>query len=223
MAMPVLRKWKWLLGTLIAATGLAALRRGVRGTDVLDLKAADVSLHEIVPQTKDPVTRFSESSPYQVAVLLTKGNEGELGTVHALREMGIPFFVTRDVHRALMHHLVLIGPWVDSRTFSEQEAQEVARFVIGGGIIYAENIFWGALKPIFGFKSFEASRKRHWVSFENVLTPLFRYLDRPEERRVRLGSLQADTIFATNGYQSDGTSEVLAGSKTARRRLWAGR
>jgi len=145
-----------------------------------------------------------------VAVLLTKGNEGELGTVHALREMGIPFFVTRDVHRALMHHLVLIGPWVDSRTFSEQEAQEVARFVIGGGIIYAENIFWGALKPIFGFKSFEASRKRHWVSFENVLTPLFRYLDRPEERRVRLGSLQADTIFATNGYQSDGTSEVLA-------------
>jgi hypothetical protein len=207
--MSVVAKWKWFLLAVIVVAGLAALRRAVRGTDILDLRAADVPLRPVVLENGNLTDRFPESFSLQVAVLLTR-DEGAFGVVHAFREMGIPFFVTHDLHRAVQHHLVLICPWVDSKTFTEEQAQTLTRFVESGGVVYADDVFWGALKPLFGFHNFVALRTRHWVSFGSSQSPLFKYLKRPDERRVRLGSSRTDSIFTTNGYESDGTPEVVA-------------
>jgi hypothetical protein len=186
------------------------LRRAVRGTDILDLKIADTPLRPIDPQENTLTEQFPELFPLQVAVLVTKDGTGEFGVVHALKEMGIPFFITHDFQQAIRHHLILISPWIDSSSFTEQQAQVLERFVQSGGVVYAHNVFWGVLKPLFGFHDFVASRRRHWVTFAGGQTPIFKYLDRPEERHVRLGSLKEEAIFTTNGYESDGTSEVLA-------------
>ncbi len=51
---------------------------------------------------------------------------------------------------------------------------------------------------------------RHRVMFNASSDPIEQYLNRPEEREVQLGNSKYDEIFWTNGYSSDGTSEVLA-------------
>ncbi len=133
-----------------------------------------------------------------------------LGLVHSLREMGIPFFVTRDLDQALRHRLVIVYPSVDGRTFSEDEVQKLNLHVTKGGSLLSFNILAGALRPLFGFRDVVASRRRHRVNFDIGANPIEKYLNRPEEREVQLGSPKYDEIFWTNGYTSDGTSEVLA-------------
>ena len=133
-----------------------------------------------------------------------------LGLVHSLREMGIPFFVTRDLDQALRHRLVIVYPSADGRTFNEEEVQKLNLHVTKGGSLLSFNVLAGALRPLFGFRDVVASRRRHRVNFDISSDPIQRYLNRPEEREVQLGSSKYDEIFWTNGYASDGTSDVLA-------------
>ena len=72
----------------------------------------------------DPAATFPESFPLQVAVFWSKPDEGMLGLVHALREMGIPFFVTRDLDQALRHSLVIVYPSADGRTLSDEQVAQ---------------------------------------------------------------------------------------------------
>jgi hypothetical protein len=135
---------------------------------------------------------------------------GGMGFTHAFREMGIPFFVTRDLTEALRHPLLFIYPEVDGNTFTLVQARDLTQFVERGGTIFAQNVFWGVFKPLFGFRSFQPARYRHWVTFESEADPLLKYLDRPEEKRVRLADEHVNLLFTTTGYTSDGTSTVLA-------------
>src|SRR5260221_12169451 len=69
----------------------------------------------------NPVERFPESAPSQVAILLTKSNQDAESAVRCLKAMGIPFFVTLDLHIALRHKLRLLYPEVDGTTFNVVE------------------------------------------------------------------------------------------------------
>ena len=103
--------------------------------------------------------QFPESFPLQVAVFWTNPGpdpENPLPLVHSLKEMGIPFFITRDLVQALRHRLVILYPSVDSRTFTQPQADQLTTFVRQGGFIFAQNVFWGGLQSVFGFRSFAA-------------------------------------------------------------------
>jgi hypothetical protein len=177
------------------------------------LRTKDVPLLALIHRNSDPAKAFPEAFPLQVAVLwtmATTSHENPLALVHCLKEMGIPFFVTRDLEQALRHHLVIVYPSVDSHTFTQAQADQLATFVREGGYIFAQNVFWGGLQSLFGFRSFAPSRKRYHVAFSATADPLMKYLNRPEERETRLGSDHYSEIIWSNGYAPDAGAEVLA-------------
>jgi hypothetical protein len=174
------------------------------------LRGALVPIEPLVRQQTDPSKEYPESFPLQVAVLLTKANPPCLGLIHSFREMGIPFFFTYDFDQALQHRRLVLYPNVVANMLSTAQVKRLTEYVQNGGQIFAQNVLWGVLKPLFGFRSYQPSKERHQVTFITPADPIFRYLDQPEEMEVSLGSEKIPEIFWTNGYQTDGTSQVLA-------------
>ncbi|MGA2428014.1 MAG: polysaccharide deacetylase family protein [Candidatus Acidiferrum sp.] len=217
----------FLLATLALPASVASSRSDTQQQDA-HLRAADVPVQPLRHSLVDPSTEFPESFAMQVAVFQTSEEGGMLGLVHALREMGIPFFVTRDLGQALRHRLVIVYPSADGRTFNGEQIHKLNVHVSDGGSLLSFNIVAGNLKPFFGFRDAVPSRRRHRVAFDMSSDPIEQYLNRPEEREVQLGSTQYDEIFWTNGYTSDGTSDVLArfddgSAAVLRKNLGAGR
>jgi hypothetical protein len=193
----------------LALVALAVCCRSGAQQDV-PLHTADVPVRPLVHSSADPTVEFAESFALQVAVFETKQEEGMLGLLHSLREMGIPFFVTRDLDQALRHSLVIVYPSIDGHTFNGEQVRKLNFHVSDGGSVLSFNVLAGALKSVFGFRDLVPSRHRHRVVFDASFDPIEQYLNRPEEREVQLGNSKYDEIFWTNGYSSDGTSEVLA-------------
>lgn len=191
---------------LLAATSFC----GCGQEKIPDLHAAHVPVHALIHQQEDPTVAFPELFPLQIAVYWSKTDDDILGLVHALREMGIPFFVTRDLGRALQHRLVILYPSVDAHTFTESQIGELTQHVERGGSIFAVNVFAGALQELFGFRGFAPSRRRYRVDFLAGSDPIVRYLNRPEEREVRLGDPKYGDIFWTNGYTPANAANTLA-------------
>jgi hypothetical protein len=191
---------------ILAVLAVLFLRRG----KVPPLRAAAVPVHARIRHSQDPTAEFPEAFPLQVAVLLTAPQEGLLGLTHSLREMGIPFFVTRDLDRALAHRLVVLYPAVDAKTFTDQQVQALTRHVEEGGSVFAQNVFASTLRALFGFNGYQASRKRYHVVFTGSSSPLLKYFDRPEEKEIWLGKESYPEIFWTNGYAADPAASVLA-------------
>jgi hypothetical protein len=205
---------KWTLvsfavGYLLLLVHLLMVRK-LRTEVIMDLQAAPVPLQPVVKRPVDYHQDYPELFPLQVAMLMINDSDGGLGLVHAFREMGIPFLVTHDLDIALRHSQVFIYPEVDSQTFTPEETQKITQFVQAGGTIFAQQVFANALGPLFGFRSYEQVKSRHWVNFDTAGDALGKYLDRPEERRIPLAGEAVKESFATNGYTSDGTSKVLA-------------
>lgn len=177
------------------------------------LHTAEVALLPIAHLDVNPEQEFPEFFPLQVAVLWMPTEEGPktpLALVHVLKEMGIPFFITRNLPRALKHRMVILYPEVGPRTFTEAETQQLVAFVRQGGNIFAQNVYWGGLKPLFGFRDFTASRKRHRLTFTATPDPVTKYLNRPEEREISLGTQDVPEVIWSNGYTADAGTEVLA-------------
>jgi len=180
------------------------------GPTITSLRAAAVPLRELPQGRSEPTAQYPELFPLQVAVLWTKPEESPLAVVHCLKEMGIPFFVTRSVEQAARHPLVVIFPSVDARTFTGAEVAKLAHLVERGGAILAQNVYTGTLKPVFGFRDFVPSRQRYRMRFSSSGEPILKYLDRPEEREAPLGSPQYSQVIWSNGYVPDPTASALA-------------
>ena len=174
------------------------------------LHAASVPVSPLKHLSTDPVTAFPEAFALQVAVFQTSADEGMLGLLHALGQMGIPFFVTRDLDQALRHRLVILYPTIDGRTFSSSEIEKLNKHVSTGGSLISFNVLAGALKPLFGYRAAAPSRRRHRVTFSGTADAVERYLNRPEEREIQLGDPKYDEIFWTNGYTPDDPSRLMA-------------
>jgi hypothetical protein len=177
------------------------------------LHAAELALLPITRPNVNPEQDFPESFQLQVAVLWIPTEDGPktpLALVHVLKEMGIPFFVTRTLQQALKHRMVILFPEVGPRTFTDAEAQQLITFVKQGGNIFAQNVYWGGLKPLFGFSDFSASRHRHRLTFTATSDPVTKYLNRPEEREISLGNQSIPEVIWSNGYTADAGTEVLA-------------
>jgi hypothetical protein len=197
---------------ILALSGSAAVWKRTSGATPA-LRTKVVPLLKIVHQHGDPFQLFPESFPLQVAVFWTNPGphpENFLPLVHSLKEMGIPFFFTRDLPQALRHRLVILYPSVDSHTFTQPQGDRLTTFVRQGGFIFAQNVFWGGLQNLFGFRSFSPLRTRHHLAFVATKDPVTKYLNRPEERETQLGSDHFPEIIWSNGYVPDSGAEVLA-------------
>jgi hypothetical protein len=204
------KKERMFLSTaLILATAMASSCGNDQG-GLANLHAADVPVHAMLHGPEDPTYAFPELFPMQIAVYWTNPDEGVLGVVHALRAMGIPFFVTRDFNRALLHHLIIIYPSSDSKTFTSAQIEELTRHVRSGGSLFAVNALARNLGGLFGFSAVAPSRQRHQVNFSAGSDPALRYLNRPEELQVPLGAPKYNQIFWTNGYTPEEAAAVLA-------------
>ena len=175
-----------------------------------------VSLHassRTQSHARDPVEVFPERSPSQVAVLLTKPNQEAESPARCLRAMGIPFFVTRDLHTALRHKLILLYPEVDGTTFDATQARAITDFVEHGGVVFAQNVLWGGFKPLFGFDDVNPLRTRHKIIFDarnpDTTDPVLRYLNRAPEQEAPLGSPAITEVIWTNGYLAAAGARIL--------------
>jgi hypothetical protein len=179
-------------------------------TLISELHVGDVPVHPFAHDSQDATATFPESFPLQVALYWSSQDENPLAMIHALRAMGVPFFVTRDLNQALRHKLIIIYPNVNPQTFTNAEIESLTRHVLDGGSIFAVDVLAGALKPLFGFRDFVPSRRRYRVDFAPNGDAILRYLNRPEERTVPLGNTKYADIFWTNGYTPDANAKVLA-------------
>ena len=193
---------------MLIACWAAAFLSGCAQEKIPVLRAAEVPVHALIHHSFDPTVEFPETFPLQIAVYWSKPDD-ILGLIHALHEMGLPFFVTRDLERALQHRLVIIYPSADAQTFTETQDRELTVHVEAGGSLFAVNIFAGALQELFGFRGFQPSRRRYRLDFASGSDPVLRYLNRPEELQIRLGDAKYGDIFWTNGYTPAGTAKVL--------------
>ncbi|MGA9977891.1 MAG: hypothetical protein WBQ08_04595 [Candidatus Sulfotelmatobacter sp.] len=217
-----MRTLRWI--TLLAITCLSAyaLYRHMHHSD-----SARGALHPIwllvtartKPAQSDPTQIFPEKAASQVAILLTKPDQGAESAVRCLQEMGIPFFVTRDLRTALRHKLLVIYPTTDGTTFDAPQAQAITDFVTHGGVVFAQDVFWGGFKSLFGFEDVIPLRTRHKIVFDaaaldmtNAVTadPVLRYLNRSEEKEVPLGSPTIAEVIWTNGYKAAAGTRTLA-------------
>jgi hypothetical protein len=176
------------------------------------LQTKEVPLLPVIHEHADPAAEFPDRFALQVAVLWTSPDtnpETPLALVHSLKEMGIPFFVTRDLSQALRHRLVILYPSVDSHTFNQAQAEQLTTFVKAGGYVFAQDVFWGGFQELFGFRQFDPSRKRYHLAFAGT-DPVLKYLNRPEERETRLGSESYPDIIWSNGYTARSGAVVLA-------------
>jgi hypothetical protein len=105
---------------------------------------------------------------------------------------------------------VVVYPSVDSHTFTQPQADQLTTFVRQGGFVFAQNVFWGGLQNLFGFRSFAPSRKRYHLAFSVTKDPVTKYLNRPEERVTQLGNEHFPEIIWSNGYVPAPGAEVLA-------------
>jgi hypothetical protein len=167
-----------------------------------------------LPANSDPTHLFPERAPSQVAILLTKSDRDAESPVRCLSAMGIPFFVTRDLRTALHHKLLLLYPEVDGTTFNAVQTQAITDFVDHGGVVFAQDVFGGGFKPLFGFEDVVPLRTRHKIVFDtrdpNSTSPLLQYLNRPEEKEVPLGSPQIQEVIWSNGYKAAAGTQILA-------------
>lgn len=187
---------------------LSAVLAGCR-SEAPSLKSVPVAVRNLPRETHDFTREYPDRFAMQVAVLLTKPEETGIGIVRALQEMGIPFFCARDLNSAIRHPHLILYPGVDGHTFTPAESDELVRFVSNGGVVFGQNVSSGALRTLFGFREFVPSRQRHWVRFAPP-DPVLRYLDRPEEQRVRLGDEKIREVVWTNGFSPDTNAHVLA-------------
>jgi hypothetical protein len=136
---------------------------------------------------RDPAELFPEMAPSQVAILLTKSGQDAEPPVRCLKAMGIPFFVTRDLRTALRHHLLVLHPEVDGKTFDGVQAKAITDFIVRGGVVFAQDVLWGGFKPLFGFDDVLPLRTRHKIIFDaknpDAADPVFRCLNRGSRKR----------------------------------------
>jgi hypothetical protein len=193
-----------------------AIYRNIRGIasahDLLHPSALHIAKRPTAAPV-DPVQAYPETAPAQVAILLTMADRNAESPARCLQEMGIPFFVTRDLSTALRHKLVILYPEVDGTTYDLPQTQAITDFVSHGGVVFAQDVFGGGFKPLFGFEDAIPLRTRHKIIFDashgNANDPVFRYLNRPEEKETPLGSPEISEVIWSNGYKPAAGAQVL--------------
>lgn len=132
--------------------------------------------------------QYSTGLESRLAILLTDSNSSWLGLVHGLKTMGIPFTVTMDYKKALMHKVVMVYPVISGATLPANVLQNLAEHPRNGGTLIGVQVL-GALNEVFGFEEVVPG-KQHFslrmnTDMENPLTAEF---TDPKEKEISLGN-----------------------------------
>jgi len=145
-------------------------------------------------------TTYEQGSTSRLAILLTDPDSSWLGLAHGLKSMGIPFRITRHVHEALAHKVVLVYPMISGKVLKPEELQALAEFPKTGGTLIGVQVLGGGLNQVFGFRDAIASRQRYDVTLTQT-DPLLAGLTDPREQQLRVGIRDKGIeVMGTYGY-----------------------
>ena len=145
-------------------------------------------------------TTYEPGSTSRLAILLTDPDSSWLGLAHGLKSIGIPFRITRNVHEALAHKVVLVYPMISGKVLKPEELQALAEFPKTGGTLIGVQVLGGGLNHVFGFRDAVASRQRYDLTLATA-DPLLADLTDPREQRLRVGIRDKGIeVMGTYGY-----------------------
>lgn len=145
-------------------------------------------------------TTYEQGSQSRLAILLTDPDSSWLGLAHGLKSIGIPFRITRDVHEALSHRVVLVYPMISGKVLTPEALQALATFPKRGGTLIGVQVLGGGLNQVFGFRDAIASRQRYDMRLA-ASDPLLAELTDPRERQLRIGIRDKGLdVMGTYGY-----------------------
>ena len=145
-------------------------------------------------------TTYEPGSTSRLAILLTDPDSSWLGLAHGLKSIGIPFRITRNVHEALAHKVVLVYPMISGKVLKPEELQALAEFPKTGGTLIGVQVLGGGLNHVFGFRDAVASRQRYDMTLATA-DPLLADLTDPREQRLRVGIRDKGIeVMGTYGY-----------------------
>lgn len=145
-------------------------------------------------------TTYEPGSTSRLAILLTDPDSSWLGLAHGLKSIGIPFRMTRNVHEALAHKVVLVYPMISGKVLKPEELQALAEFPKTGGTLIGVQVLGGGLNHVFGFRDAVASRQRYDMTLATA-DPLLADLTDPREQRLRVGIRDKGIeVMGTYGY-----------------------
>ncbi len=143
---------------------------------------------------------YEQGSTSRLAILLTDPDSSWLGLAHGLKSIGVPFRITRDVHEALAHQVVLVYPMISGKVLGPEALQALAEFPKTGGTLIGVQVLGGGLNQVFGFRDAVASRQRYDVTLTPA-APLLADLTDPRERQLRVGIRgKGIEVMGTYGY-----------------------
>lgn len=105
-----------------------------------------------------PWSRYAEGEVHRLAVLLTDPRSNWLELVHGLKAKGIPFVLTDQPERALLHRVILVYPILSGKVLSREAIQRLAAHPRQGGTLIVCGPIGGGLEEVFGIQ--EASESR---------------------------------------------------------------
>lgn len=122
-------------------------------------------------------------------------------TEHILKVAGIPFDFVNDINEAMGYALIVCSSYIDQNTLSTAEKNSLEDYVFNGGILIAPRISDPEILNLFGISSFSESTTNYLVNWnKNLATPIFRWIDEPEEWTISLGATNSGDIFKTYSY-----------------------
>lgn len=186
--------------------GLAGLNGPTADSIIADGQSSSWSVH-------------ADGSESRLAILLTDEDSSWLGLAEGLKSIGVPFLITRNTKAAVQHKVVLAYPAISGRLLDAEDLETLAQHVESGGTLIATQILGGGLQGVFGFDRIEEFRDHSEIRFSGS-HPTLSFIDRPEERTVRIGNPDKDLhrigtqafVGATNilATYDDGSAAVVA-------------
>jgi hypothetical protein len=114
------------------------------------------------------------------------------GLSHLLDEMGIPFVIPNwytgfNQLDPAVYPLVIINDYVDQGETSPWQENALNTYLTNGGVVIAPQIIDAELQSSFGVSGYTDDKFKFFVRFAESNDASLRYLNRPEEKTIRLG------------------------------------
>ncbi len=139
------------------------------------------------------------------------------GLTHLLNEMGIPFdtpawYTGFSQLDPAVYPLVIINDYVDQEETSFWQENALNTYVTNGGVVIAPQVMDAELQSLFGLTNYSEDKRTFFIEFTGSSDASMRYINRPEERTIRLGdpALYTEIYDPVYTYTVSSDTQMLA-------------